>query len=186
MNDFSIPCPTQLDAGPCAGTLNHPGDCSFHADDIAVPDICGAKPGPNSQATCNQAPIHTGPHTDQSQGMSWPQNRKCWAPNHAGALFCHLEPGHSGTAHRTRDENGTLHTWFGPTFEISPLNPYVLATVELHAARSRQALADVVAALEGLPTLSARARELRSRKTRLMAETDAWGQLEDYAKGVRT
>lgn len=152
MNDFSIPCPTQLDAGPCAGTLNHPGDCSFHADDIPVV----------------------------------PAYRKCWAPNHAGALFCHLVPGHGGTGHQTRDKNGTLHTWFGPTFEISPLNPYVLATVQLHAARSRQALADVVAELEGLPTLSARARYLRSRKTRLMAETDAWGQLEDYAKGVRT
>lgn len=68
---------------------------------------------------------------------------------------------------------------------VQPINSYVLATIALHAATASKALADVAAALEGAPVMSSRAKELRARKNRLMAETDAWSLVHDYAKGIR-
>jgi hypothetical protein len=69
--------------------------------------------------------------------------------------------------------------------KVRPVNAYVLATIALHAATASKALADVAAALEGATVVSSRAKELRARRSRLMAETDAWNLVHDYAKGIR-
>lgn len=108
----------------------------------------------------------------------------CGRPNPAGALFCSMEAGHSGNGHQTRDESGTLHTWYGtkPT-ETPGFNSVVADTVRMHAAQARLDHSRAVAALESLPTLSSNARVLRARRDRLQAEATAWAHLEGVVGG---
>lgn len=86
MPDDSRPCPTQFTDADCAGTWQHPGDCTTNADDIpstqetnAPPPQCPAQYTgyPDRHNHCQLRQGHVGDHIeniDPTLAVRWPES----------------------------------------------------------------------------------------------------------------